>query len=449
MRISACALFKPSDGELNVFIQNALYITFVASASFVLPLTAHAGTSSPELTRLVSAVLQNNPELIAIEELLQSLKHQTQQASVWQDPSLAVEYSNMPLIDPRPGKHPMSGVHFKVQQVFPWPGKIDARKNAQSAVVRIEEEALAEKKNQLIALVKRTYYRLTLTRELRTLTMNHLDLVKQFIEVIRVRYEVGRVGQSDILRLEVQRDRLRDELRDFHLRDTEFVATLNAAIRQDPGNTISTQELPQPPALKASLNKLIESAARSRPLLAKLSKAAYAAELKAQRFEKEGRPDLRGWVGYRMRRAVDDGDSGEDLFSAGLSIPLPWFWNDRRWGELAAAHRATKRSIEAGHDAARYQLRGQLDAAVNRWRRMLEKAQTYEIELVPAAQKTLEATFAAYQVGQSEFASLFQAEVQLLDFERTIRVAKTNALLASIEVDTLVGAHLNLQGVNP
>ena len=58
---------------------------------------------------------------------------------------------------------------------------------------------------------------------------------------------------------------------------------------------------------------------------------------------------------------------------------------------------------------------------------------------MPRAHRTLDATFAAYQVDRADFASLFQSELQLLDFERTIRRAEARAALARVEVEALTG----------
>ncbi len=62
---------------------------------------------------------------------------------------------------------------------------------------------------------------------------------------------------------------------------------------------------------------------------------------------------------------------------------------------------------------------------------------------MPRAHKTLDATLAAYQVDRANFASLYQAELQLLAFERTIRRAEAAAALARVEVEALVGEPLN------
>ncbi len=55
---------------------------------------------------------------------------------------------------------------------------------------------------------------------------------------------------------------------------------------------------------------------------------------------------------------------------------------------------------------------------------------------------TLDATFSSYQVDRAEFISLFDAEVELLEFERTIRRATVDGLIAIANIELLIGKEL-------
>jgi hypothetical protein len=51
----------------------------------------------------------------------------------------------------------------------------------------------------------------------------------------------------------------------------------------------------------------------------------------------------------------------------------------------------------------------------------------------------LEAALSAWQVGRTEFSSLYQAELQLLDFEEAVTVARAQTVLMSLEIELLAG----------
>ena len=90
--------------------------------------------------------------------------------------------------------------------------------------------------------------------------------------------------------------------------------------------------------------------------------------------------------------------------------------------------------------AALDDIRGDLGRVVANWKRSAQKARTYRKDLTPAARLTLDATFASYQVDRADFASLFQAEVQLLNFERATRMAEAAAAEARVDAEAIVGA---------
>lgn len=119
-------------------------------------------------------------------------------------------------------------------------------------------------------------------------------------------------------------------------------------------------------------------------------------------------------------------------------MPLPLSY-DRRSGSKKRENELRAAAAEQDRSAELDRIRGELGRAVAAWKRAVQEAKTYRTKLMPQAHKTLDATFAAYQVDRADFASLFQAELQLLNFERTIREAEATAALARVEVDALVG----------
>ena len=69
----------------------------------------------------------------------------------------------------------------------------------------------------------------------------------------------------------------------------------------------------------------------------------------------------------------------------------------------------------------------------------VQEAQTYRKDLIPEARMSLDATFASYRVGRADFSSLFQAETELLNLERTARMAETAAAQARVDAEAMVG----------
>ncbi len=396
-------------------------------------------TPPPDTAEAVAlGVVTGHPELEAAEAQADALEALVDGARVRPDPMVGVEYSNVPLTQPWLGEHPMSGVQLKVSQTLLAPGKVDARQAAAREQADAARAAIPPVRNRLAGGAAEAWYGLARIRQLRTVTREHIELLGQLIDVVTVSYEVGRAAQHELLQLETLRDRLTDDLGDFERGERMHLARLNAALRRPTDAALPTPErtpLPPPPDRGA-----LVKAVGGHPALTALEAAAAAAERVAGRAEHEKDPDITLSAGYRVRREVPMKDEGEDFVSLGVSMPLPWFWNEERWDTMAAAQRAAARAARARARAERDRLTGDVGAAVAEQERALRKVTTYEGELVKTAHRALDATLAAYRVGRAGFSQLYQAEVALLDLERGAIVARADAAIAATRLKTLTGA---------
>ena len=60
--------------------------------------------------------------------------------------------------------------------------------------------------------------------------------------------------------------------------------------------------------------------------------------------------------------------------------------------------------------------------------------------LIPSAESALQTTRSDFATGQADFASLFDAEIALLDLERMVITASAETWLQQTEASALVGA---------
>ena len=387
--------------------------------------------------RLAEIAIEMNPGLGALEARIAALEHKARAVQVFSDPVLGVEYSNVPWNTWALNDSPMSGVQIKLQQAFPLPGK-NARREA---VVRQDVEAtswqLEEGRVQLRGLVRQAYWSLALTRQLQDITRKHIALVDSLIQSVRAKYQVGTVGQHDLLRLQVLRDRLADDLEDFTQRDRDLTATINAALHRDVTTPIVTPEEVSHVSPGQSLEALQQAALENRPLLRQLEAQAEARREAADLARYERWPDLTLWAGYRVRSPAAT-DPGTDFFSLGVGVPLPFDFLSRSRAK-AAEQRELARYFEQARLEAIDQIANGLESALATWKRAATKADFYLSKLIPDATTTLDATLAAYKVDRADFASLYQAELQLLEFDRAVRTAVVQTRLQSVQVETLTG----------
>ena len=396
------------------------------------------GKASGIPEQLAQTALEANPEVSMLRHQLEALKEQQTASVIWKDPVLMVEYSNIPWEDPSLGEHPMSGVQLKIQQTFPFPGKNDRRQAVAVGQVDLKALELEELKSQLKGKVMQLYWRLVLVKRLKGIRDKHISTVQRLLEAVQAKYESGVANQQDILKLQVLKEKLTDEIEDLKQRERELSAMINSALHRDISAPLQTdQEIPLIECT-ATLNELIEMAKKERRLLKFWKKKAEVERLAAEKELYEGRPDITLWTGYRVRKEVGT-DKGEDFFSVGLSVPIPVDYKDR----YNAKRRACLADALASEEKYRLMLdkvSSDIEKSLSKWERSCNKVTTYHRQLIPGAQSTLEAALSAWEVGRTDFSSLYQAEVQLLDFEKAVLMARAETVLMSLETERLVGA---------
>ena len=72
----------------------------------------------------------------------------------------------------------------------------------------------------------------------------------------------------------------------------------------------------------------------------------------------------------------------------------------------------------------------------------LRKTQLYRDGLVPKAEQALNASYTAFQAGETDFLNLLDAQRQWLDFQLSYQRALTDLAIARAEIEMLTGEEL-------
>ncbi|GAB4302638.1 MAG: TolC family protein [Myxococcota bacterium] len=389
---------------------------------------------------LAAQAIASNQGIFELNREIASLMRRSDAARMWDRPVVSVEYMDFPWNTFGFDDMGMTGVQVMLMQMFPFPGKNDRRQAAASADVETKRWELEGLKLNLSGLVRTTYYRLALNRQLEKVTDKHIELIEQLISAVRAKYESGRANQQDILRLTVLRERLRDDLNDYRQQDIELSAMINSTLHRDVATAIETPLQIKPPPPDFDFEPVFAEALDKSPMLKMFSAHASAMRLAAERERYEIMPDISLSAGYKIR-AKSMNDDGVDYLSVGISLPLPFDYTNRfdnmrleMLEKASSAEFARKKTADA--------IAFELKKGLSMWKRAFQKARTYETEIYPSAERTLAAALLAYQTDRADFASLYQAEVELIDFEREIYTAKVDAAIMKIHIETMLGSGL-------
>jgi outer membrane protein TolC len=135
-------------------------------------------------------------------------------------------------------------------------------------------------------------------------------------------------------------------------------------------------------------------------------------------------------------------DDGTDFMSIGASVPIPINYTksneaqEKQYLELANA-------AELNYLAELDAIASGLEKDLAAWNRAISKEKTYRTRLAPEAKNTLDAALLAYETDRTDFFSIYRAQLEIIQFERVIRIAQVEAAQMKIAVETLVGTPID------
>lgn len=374
------------------------------------PLTTLA--ADPLLARLVEESLAARPEMRAAEARARAERERVPQAGALPDPAVSVGIQNDGFDAIRVGEMETSYYQVMATQPLPWPGKRGLRTDVAELGARRSATAVERLRLSTEADVHRAYLDLLLARDRLALLSRLEALWSKSAAIARTRYEAGQGAQSDVLRAQLELNRLKQRRWTLQADERIRVQALNR-LRAHPldepiSTTASVRDLtaPEPADVEASL---ADARKRSPELeAARLDADRAAGELRLARRERW--PDLSVSAGVMPRGSLDP------MWTASLGLTLP-VWSGRKQGRAVAESEA--RAESGTRDAETVEQILALRVAERRasLEALLQILRLYREGLLVQSQATAESTLAQYQVGKVSFASVLEANAGYVNDE--------------------------------
>ncbi len=318
-----------------------------------------------------------------------------------------------------PQRHRLSA-----SQSFPWPTRLTAAADAQSARARAAQLRFEARALDVAARVADAWWRLWVVERVAAVWREQLALLGGVSESVRGRIETNQATLADVAQVDLTRSRLDDAIAGLDEQARAARAALRAAVGAGPDVAMAA-EGDAGVALPAEPAEALTRAVRAHPFLASFERMAEAGEASAASAEAERFPRFTlgiDWIETGPAAMPGVQGSGDDALIAHVAITVP-LWQEayddaQRAAEAeAAAERAAGRSAE---DAALAELEQALSAVRDTHRR----ARLYRDTLLPQAQAALESVLGAYAIGRTNVAAVLLAQRDLLE----IAVARERAL---------------------
>ena len=368
---------------------------------------------SQQLQRLLRDA-DSNPSLLAAYEQIAVAKAGVAQAQSLPDPVLSLSLSSYPIDSLQSDRTAMTGNEIKLAQMFPFPGKLDAKGKVAADKSRWFAAAYQDARLQVRSKVKDAWFRLLFQRQAIELTEHNLQLLDDFIKLTETRYEVGKGLQQNVLKAHLQRSKQLDKLLALQQQQEATLAELNSLAGRDTAQSVEIDEQLQSDQQQFDLAALQQQAEQKRPLFRAFEALIDQYQDQRKLAKLDYKPDFTLWASYRFR---DDGlaDGGTDFVSAGISFNLP-VRRERRAAAVTEADSALRMAYQKRNDF-HDQVNLALHRELTRFEQAGKLAELYRSGIIPQADQTFQATMSAYQVDKVDFLDLLDSLMTLYRYQ--------------------------------
>ena len=377
------------------------------------------------LTQIVDEALKSNPEIYAAKRKIDVARARAGHATYLEDPEVNIEAWGVPLNQPLRYRS-ANPLVFGVRQKLPFFGKLGLKGEMAGEDVRIAEEELRAKEQDVVARVKAAYADYFMAGKSVEIHRELLELIRHTTASAEGLYQVGRAPQQDIIKAMLERTELLNKLTWAEKDLTTAQARLNMLLSRAPDSFLIPPKEPAETPIKLQFSELEKLAMAQRPELRGLESVINESEKAVALAEKNRKyPDF--MVGLQYWVAPDQSPRHMYTPMVTLSIPFsPWTKGkyDHQIEEALAEKQAAKANLAAMKNMAVFEVRD-MAAKVQAAIRTLS---IYRDGLLPQAEQSFQAAVAAYQTGGVNF-------MTLLDAQRTIRDVRMGYYKALVDYE--------------
>lgn len=414
-------------------------LLFVLVWSWGTALQAQDGLPGASVDSLLEYARAHNPEYAAMRLEAEAVGERITPTGALPDPRFRVELRDITRFgeqSPTLAPDRVGSTRYLLMQDVPWFGKRDLKRE----IAKLDAEGAKGQATgswaELSARIKTTYAQLYYVYRNERYTREVLDLMARLEKIAQVRYAGGLSAQQDVIRAQVEQTGMRAELIALENERRQLQARMNALLARPANAPLAEpgQLRPVPAPAQLDYSALEEHVRARNPLLftegARIKSAVKSREL----AYKNRYPDFTFGVSpIQYQNSVKEWE-----LMVELNLPLQ-----------QASRRAQERESEAMLSAAQ----ARKDAASNQVFTELaenlsgiEAARRTEIltasSLLPQAELTFQAAVAGYETGKIDFATLLDAQRQILQARLGRLKAQVEAQVRLAEIERLLGEDL-------
>jgi cobalt-zinc-cadmium efflux system outer membrane protein len=371
----------------------------------------NAGTNRVVLTpqlinELAEEARTNNAALWAARSRVKAAEENAKSIVRWRDPEVMLGGMAAETMM----REEDGDIMYGIEQMLPVFGKEKAAQAAARAMVPVEEADLEYQFQTVRKNLAQALIRAVLVDEMLALSQQDLAWVQTLVSAVEQRYAVGDASQVDVLRVQNERSRGAEQVRNDENEREAAYATVNRLLNRNVIAGWPGMELPhvlEPIPLSA---KLLQMAEKFEPQLRMMREQRAQAEAMVEMTRKDRRPDLSAGVEGRQYSRTGEGRSAAVV----LKMTLP-FVNRNKYHATVRRDEARVEEIDYRIEDMIHELRTEVHHLIAMIDNSRREALLYRDEIIPRSEQALRSAEAGWQSSRDAFRDVLDARRMLLE----------------------------------
>jgi outer membrane protein TolC len=387
---------------------------------------------APSVESLVSQAIGRYPTVRALKQRLAAAREQVAPAGALPDPMVGVMYQSVGT-PWRPMAMSM-GVIEVSQPIF-YPGKRAARRQAATSEAAMRAAELVELRFRVATEVRRTYARVYVLDRERESVEAARELVQTLVEAVAGRYAAGQAEQEAVLKVELERFRLKERLVDIGAERAALVAILDRLTERDASAPFGV--VGELPSGKRLPGRAADAALARSPAVLVQRASIQAARDRMESARLETKPNF--LVGLSAGSTVE----AEPVVIARFGLELP-IWSGDKQDPLV---RAAGHELDAAREdlaASEANIRSEAARLEAQWTRDNDQIERYEQAILPQTAAVLQAATSSYVAGRGDFSMLIEDFRLWLDARVSFARRRADRFMTWAELEELTAGKLEV-----
>jgi cobalt-zinc-cadmium efflux system outer membrane protein len=419
-------------------MKSPLFVFTTLCALWFTPASADQPLGS-DLTGLLNYAREHNPELAATRYEAEAVQQRTEPAGALPEPVLRSEFMDITkqgAANPNSLPGQSGGTRYRLMQSVPWFGKRDLQREVASAQASQAAGQVTASWTDLASRIKSTYATYYYTNANEQLARQTLALLDGLETIAETRYANGIGTQQDVIRVQVEKTVLRGELialqNESHHMHTRLNTLLSRPVNAPLDEPIQLRAMPA--AAKLDEAALLERLRTQNPQL-RIAEANIQSSEKSRDLAYVNR-----YPGFVFGAALNQYAGMANSWDLMVEFNIPLQQASRRSQEHEAE--ATLSASNARKEALLNQTRSDLAEALSALESARHTESLIATRLLPQADLTYQSALAGYETGKVEFATLIEAQKQILKSRQQQLQAQTDMQLRLADIEKLLGEEL-------